>query len=505
MSKINIDILKSKFETGDVPTGEDFVSLIDTLSDLSDIAVETARASAAEITLQSNIDAKENAGIANSLLVNHLSSFNHSNITHSNRAALDAVIGVNTGDQDLSGYATTANVDLGLSSKVDNSTFITSLAAKADTSAVNVLLASKADKLNTYTISATDKLIAAKADINDPIFTGTAEFTGNVSAIGDIYISGDILPTSNSTQDIGSSDNRFKTIYVDEARLSTNTLYLGDTPVLGTTQDTIMIKADTGQSINISTTGVGSTLLSSVKNISLETSGINADVIVQATGSGSKVRFGATNGVEFSSATYALSDFSTSGNQSVGGNLTVTGNLTVNGAQTIVNSTTVTTKDNIVVVNQGEVGDGVTATYAGIQVDRGELTDYRLVFNESIDMFQMGAIGSLETIASQDFVNNQVDTINTALNTKAPQSTTYTKTEVDVLLAFKAPQSTTYSITQVDALLTNKASITYVDSTKSTILGQTMPNTYGVTRVFSQMTTPTANAVGDLWIDLSAN
>ena len=66
------------------------------------------------------------------------------------------------------------------------------------------------------------------------------------------------------------------------------------------------------------------------------------------------------------------------------------------------------------------------------------------------------------------------------------------------------PNSIT-SITQVDALLTNKASITYVDSTKSTILGQTMPNTYGVTRVFSQMTTPTPNAVGDLWIDLSAN
>jgi hypothetical protein len=37
----------------------------------------------------------------------HLTAFTHSDIAHANRAALDQVSGTNTGDQDLSGYATT--------------------------------------------------------------------------------------------------------------------------------------------------------------------------------------------------------------------------------------------------------------------------------------------------------------------------------------------------------------------------------------------------------------
>ena len=132
---------------------------------------------------------------------------------------------------------------------------------------------------------------------------------------------------------------------------------------------------------------------------------MNADVLVQSTGTGSKVRLGATSAVEFTAPTTSIfGDASVSGNETVGGNLTVTGNLTVNGTNTIVNSATVTTKDNIILVNSGEVGSGVTAGRAGIQVDRGDMADYQMVFGETDDMFKVGQVGNLETIASQNYV-----------------------------------------------------------------------------------------------------
>src|ERR1035437_3651596 len=114
-------------------------------------------------------------------------------------------------------------------------------------------------------------------------------------------------------------------------------------------------------------------------------------------------------------------DQAVAGNQSVGGDLTVNGNFTVNGQVTTVNSTTVTTADNIIVVNKGEVGYGVTAGAAGLEVDRGTAPAYQMVFDENIDMFCVGEIGSLETIASQNYVNAQITQLT---NLVAPQVNT---------------------------------------------------------------------------------
>jgi hypothetical protein len=71
----------------------------------------------------------------------------------------------------------------------------------------------------------------------------------------------------------------------------------------------------------------------------------------------------------------------------------------------IVNATTVTTQDNIILINSGEVGAGVTSLLSGLQVDRGSLTDYQIVFDEIDDMFKVGQIGQLETIASHNWVS----------------------------------------------------------------------------------------------------
>jgi hypothetical protein len=80
------------------------------------------------------------------------------------------------------------------------------------------------------------------------------------------------------------------------------------------------------------------------------------------------------------------------------GNLTVQGDLFVNGTQTIIDTTTLTVTDNVVVVNNGEAGAGITAGTAGISVDRGSLPDAKIIYNEATDKWQIGIEGSMVDI-----------------------------------------------------------------------------------------------------------
>ena len=68
----------------------------------------------------------------------------------------------------------------------------------------------------------------------------------------------------------------------------------------------------------------------------------------------------------------------------VQGNVIFTGNFTVGGQQTVVNSTNLDVQDNIITVNHGETGTGVTLNQAGLQIDRGIATDAQFVFDETM-------------------------------------------------------------------------------------------------------------------------
>jgi hypothetical protein len=69
---------------------------------------------------------------------------------------------------------------------------------------------------------------------------------------------------------------------------------------------------------------------------------------------------------------------------------TVNGTLTVNGT-TISN---LNVENNFILVNDGETGAGVSAGTAGLEVDRGTETNYKMQFNESSGLFEVGEIGS---------------------------------------------------------------------------------------------------------------
>jgi hypothetical protein len=240
---------------------------------------------------------------------------------------------------------------------------------------------------------------------------------GSANATGDptvdfsaktFHVYESILP-ANTDLDIGSATNRFRSIYVDEAYLSTNTLWIGDTPIMGTEQDSILVQADVDQSIKIRTHGEGRTGLISTRGVDISTSGMNGDIQLNANGFGARVVLGAEQSVDVTADEFRVfGTLVTNGAQTVAGDLTVQGNFSVIGEISTIDVQNIRTTDNTITLNHGEEGDGVTGDAAGIIIDRGNLTSYNIIFDELDDLFKVGMIGDLEIIASREWVLNNV-------------------------------------------------------------------------------------------------
>ncbi len=80
------------------------------------------------------------------------------------------------------------------------------------------------------------------------------------------------------------------------------------------------------------------------------------------------------------------------------GDVLIQGNLTVTGTTTTVNSDNTTYKDNVVELNSGEAGAGVTLGFSGHSINRGSETAAELGFNESNDRFEAGLAGARKII-----------------------------------------------------------------------------------------------------------
>lgn len=95
-------------------------------------------------------------------------------------------------------------------------------------------------------------------------------------------------------------------------------------------------------------------------------------------------------------------DANITGNLTVETDVTVTGDLTVNGTSFTANTETVLVEDNTLVINNGEIGAGVTAGSSGVIIDRGSSDDYQLIFDETDDVFKVGIASAMEPIALRE-------------------------------------------------------------------------------------------------------
>lgn len=72
----------------------------------------------------------------------------------------------------------------------------------------------------------------------------------------------------------------------------------------------------------------------------------------------------------------------------------VDGNLLVGGNTTQVTKTDLSISDNIITLNKGETGSGVSLVTAGLEVDRGSAANVAILWNETFDKWTLTTDGT---------------------------------------------------------------------------------------------------------------
>jgi hypothetical protein len=108
--------------------------------------------------------------------------------------------------------------------------------------------------------------------------TGSYATTGSNLFNGTQTLSGSILPSVNNTYDLGSPTQQFRHVYI-----SSGSLYVNGTKVLGSTEQELQITTDGGQSFKILESGSDTITLQSVDgNVTLTSSG-QGDIVLDPT------------------------------------------------------------------------------------------------------------------------------------------------------------------------------------------------------------------------------
>lgn len=109
------------------------------------------------------------------------------------------------------------------------------------------------------------------------------------------------------------------------------------------------------------------------------------------------------------------------------GKVVITGDLEVKGITTTVESTNTTIADNIITVNEGQTGPGISAALnykAGLEIDRGSRPAARLLFDETVPFVTGGSSG----VGSFVFENNTGQYLPVSFNSLNSQGTLYITT-----------------------------------------------------------------------------
>ena len=85
----------------------------------------------------------------------------------------------------------------------------------------------------------------------------------------------------------------------------------------------------------------------------------------------------------------------------------IAGDLTITGDTTEIETTNTAITDNVIVLNKGEAGAGVTLGTSGIEVERGTETNKTFVWNEATDKWTLGT----ETLVAATFEGNVTGSI----------------------------------------------------------------------------------------------
>ena len=237
-------------------------------------------------------------------------------------------------------------------------------------------------KVNTIT-SDGDITIDKEINTSGIVNNGSITNTGAINNTGNVNITGNLTVSDNITSDTITTG----TITVDQI-VSTGTDIVFDKPI---------------NTVGINNTGA----LNNTGDVTI-TGDVDVTGVINATGNIETPlditarNITATNNLTAQGDTL-LKDTTVN-------NLVIQGNVTQQGQSFITEAETVEVKDNMITLNNGETGAGVTAGQAGIEIDRGTSNPFFFVFNEDSDRFEVGTSGDLQPVMLRDTEANLTDT-----------------------------------------------------------------------------------------------
>jgi len=248
------------------------------------------------------------------------------------------------------------------------------------------------------------------------IGTSTDDGTNKLQVTGSSKLSGKVEVTQSTvaTPTLSITNDGGNGAVVASFEGNTNSLQVTN-PSSG---DYSLINGNNGLTFNASTDGIEVTYNSST-DLEFNSSGIdfkraptvNGDVIWYAgnDGSGSGLDADLLDGID--SLQFLRSDE----DDTFDGNLVITGNLTVSGTTTSINTEEILLADNLITLNSNYTGSAPSEN-AGIEVERGTLTNPSLVWDETNDWWKLNVNGSdlgrIITTADEGSGNNfDADTV----------------------------------------------------------------------------------------------
>lgn len=81
-------------------------------------------------------------------------------------------------------------------------------------------------------------------------------------------------------------------------------------------------------------------------------------------------------------------------------------NLNINGNNARLNIDELSIKDNIVTINAGESSNKISKNKAGIEIDRGSSSNYKIIFDEQDFKLKIGIDNNLQNVATEEYVNS---------------------------------------------------------------------------------------------------
>ena len=143
------------------------------------------------------------------------------------------------------------------------------------------------------------------------------------------------------------------------------------------------------------------------------------------------------------------------------GTVDISGNLIVRGEQTTVNTAELDIEDNIITINSGETGAGITLNSAGIKINRGTLPDSFFKYDEDVSGFI--AIDEASQLIS--LATNEIDSRSQNLLLNAGTSTINVSPTVDYeqkVFTYVAGNLTAYDAAKADVIPNAQSIVDYV-------------------------------------------